>query len=360
MADDDAGDKSEEPTERRREEFREEGQVAKSQDLNSFFILLSGLSYLFFLGGFIYDRLQTLTIAFLNGSLKSELQTHEMIDLLIRIAIEIMFIAGPVLLMGLVFGFLSNVMQIGLLISTKALEPKFDKLNFFANFFKTFFNATAFSNLALSLLKMLLIFILLYFMLRGDAKKISQLPLIPLMSGIEYMIERIFSIFFNILFLFIFVAIIDFLWQNFNMEKKMMMSKQEVKDEFKMTEGNPLIKSQRRKRALDMLNQKMMASVPKADVVINNPTHFSVALKYKQGVDAAPVVIAKGADLMALRIRKLAENHEVPMVDNAPLARALFKQVKVGRTVPIEFFRAVAEVLAFVYKLKREKKAKES
>ncbi len=361
MADeDDAGEKTEEATDRRREDFREQGQLAKSQDLNSFCILLAGLAYLFFLGGFLYDRLASLTIAFLDGSLQSELNTHEFIDLMIRLMIEMLFIAGPMMILAFLMGFVSNVMQIGFLITFKPLEPKIDKLNFFGNFFKTFFNSRAFANLATSLLKMAVIFILLYFMLRGDAKKIAQLPLIPLMSGMEYLISRIFAIFFNILFLFLIVAIGDFLWQKWNMEKKMMMSKQEIKDEFKMTEGNPQIKSQRRKRALDMLNQKMMSSVPQADVVINNPTHFSVALKYRQGVDAAPIVVAKGADLMALRIRRLAESNEVPMIDNAPLARALYKQVKVGRSVPLEFYRAVAEVLAFVYKLRREKKAKES
>ena len=148
------------------------------------------------------------------------------------------------------------------------------------------------------------------------------------------------------------IAVIDYAWQVFQMEEKMKMSKQEVKDEHKLAEGNPLIKSQRRKRALDMLNQRMMSAVPEADVIINNPTHFSIALRFDKEKDAAPIVVAKGADLMALRIRRLAEQNDVTMVDNPTLARALYRQVKVGKAIPFEFYRAVAEILYYVYQLR--------
>jgi flagellar biosynthetic protein FlhB len=244
------------------------------------------------------------------------------------------------------------LIQVGVLVTTKTLEPKLDKLNFFSKFIPAFFNKQAIANLFTSLIKLFFILLVVYYTLNGDTAKISQLSLMPLDQGLNYMFERILMVLFNIVLIMVVIAVIDYSWQVFQMEEKMKMSKQEVKDEHKLAEGNPLIKSQRRKRALDMLNQRMMAAVPEADVIINNPTHFSIALRFDKDKDAAPIVVAKGADLMALRIRRLAEQNDVTMVDNPTLARALYRQVKVGRAIPLEFYRAVAEILYYVYQLR--------
>jgi len=352
VADEDAGEKTEDATDRRREEYRERGQLARSQDVMSLVSLASGLAYFIFFGPFVYERMSLMFVSFFGGALPYESSLHQMMTIGLRATLEMLYMIFPILVGALLFGVLGNVLQIGVLFTTKTLEPKFEKLNFFANFFPAFFNKRAIGTLATSLTKMFFILLVVYYTLQDDTRKIAHLSMIPIEAGIAYVVDRLLVVLFNIVLIMVVIAIIDYSWQVWMMEEEMKMSKQEVKEEYKMSDGNPQIKSQRRKRALEMLNQRMMTEVPKADVVINNPTHFSVALRYRQGQDVAPVVVAKGADLLALRIRRLAEQHDVVMVDNPVLARALYKQVKVGRSVPVEFYRAVAEVLYYVYRLR--------
>ena len=352
MSEEDAGEKTEEPTERRRQDFRERGQIAKSQDVLSLAILAVGLSYFLFFGGFIYERMNGFFTTFFEARHGLEFGTHETINLTAKVFIEIGYLLLPLIIGVILFGILANVAQVGILITTKTLEPKLDKLNFFAKFIPAFFNKQAVANLFTSLTKLFFILLVVYYTLNGDAQKITQLPLMPLEQGLAYMFERILTVFFNIVLIMVIIAVLDYAWQVYSMEEKMKMSKQEVKDEHKLSEGNPLIKSQRRRRALEMFNQRMMTAVPEADVIINNPTHFSVALRFNKDKDVAPVVVAKGADLLALRIRRLAEQHDVAMVDNPTLARALYRQVKVGKQIPFEFYRAVAEILYYVYRLR--------
>ena len=353
MADEgDAGEKTETATSRRREEFRERGQVARSQDVLSLLILAVGLSYFSFFGFYIFGKLSAIFQYYFSYHPHRAVDGNEMIGIATGLFDEMASILFPLVAGVVVFGILGNVLQVGIIITLKPLEPKLDKLNFFGNFIKTFFNRQAVGNLVGGILKMGFIGIVIYFTLNGDGPHIAALPMLPLEEGLSWMLDRILVILLNIVMLLIVIAVADYTWQVFSMEKQMMMSKQEVKDEHKMTEGNPQIKGQRRRRALEMFNQRMMSAVPGADVVINNPTHFSVALRYTQGLDAAPVIVAKGADLLALRIRRLAEIHDVPMVEDPKLARSLYREVKVGRTVPLHFYRAVAEVLAYVYRLK--------
>ena len=358
MADDDAGEKTETATSRRREEFRERGQVARSQDVLSLLILAVGLSYFSFFGFYIFKKLGSIFQYYFSYSPARAIDSNETIGLATSLFGDIAMILFPLVTGVVVFGVLGNVLQVGVMITLKPLEPKLDKLNFFGNFIKTFFNRQAFGNLVGGILKMGFIGIVIYFTLRGDGPHIAALPSLSLEQGLQWMLDRILVILLNIVMLLIVIAVVDYTWQVFSMEKQMMMSKQEVKDEHKMAEGNPQVKGQRRRRALEMFNQRMMSAVPGADVVINNPSHFSVALRYQQGVDAAPMIVAKGADLLALRIRRLAEIHEIPMVEDPKLARSLYREVKVGRSVPLHFYRAVAEVLAYVYRLKRGVRAR--
>ena len=352
MAEEDAGEKTEEPTERRREEFRERGQIAKSQDILSLLVLAIGLSYFLFFGRFIYDHMGRVFTVFFDARFGLQVTEESFLLMTARVFYEIGFILLPLCVGVLTVGILGNLMQVGVLVTTKTLEPKLDKLNFFAKFIPAFFNKQAVANLFTSLTKLFFIILVVYYTLNGDGGKISQLPVMPLDSGLGYMFERILMVLFNIVLIMVIIAVIDYSWQIYSMEEQMKMSKQEVKDEHKLAEGNPLIKSQRRKRALDMFNQRMMTAVPEADVIINNPTHFSIALRFNKEKDVAPIVVAKGADLLALRIRRLAEQHDVTMVDNPTLARALYRQVKVGKPIPYEFYKAVAEILYYVYRLR--------
>ena len=238
------------------------------------------------------------------------------------------------------------------MFSAKPMEPDLSRLNIFTRFFSTFFNKSAVGNLFGSIAKMGVVSVIIYWTVAGDGAEISVLSLLPLTQGVAFLLERCISVLVNVSLILIVVAIADYAWNNYVMEEKMKMTKKEVKDEAKEQEGNPHTKQQMRRRAMDISNKRMMAAVPDADVVVNNPTHISVALRYRQGVDEAPIVLAKGADLMALRIRRIAKAHGVPMVENKPLARGLYRTVKVGRTVPSQFFRAIAEVLAYVYRLR--------
>ena len=352
MAEDDSGEKTEDPTERRREEYRERGQIARSQDVLSLVSLAMGLAYFVFFGRFLFERFSAIFTAFVGGMWRIDASIPQMLQVAVKVFYEIAYICAPLFIGVIIFAILGNLLQIGVLFTTKTLEPKLDKLNFFAKFIPAFFNKQAVANLFTSLTKLFFILLVVYYTLNGDAQKITQLPLMPLEQGLAYMFERILTVFFNIVLIMVIIAVLDYAWQVYSMEEKMKMSKQEVKDEHKLSEGNPLIKSQRRRRALEMFNQRMMTAVPEADVIINNPTHFSVALRFNKDKDVAPVVVAKGADLLALRIRRLAEQHDVAMVDNPTLARALYRQVKVGKQIPFEFYRAVAEILYYVYRLR--------
>jgi flagellar biosynthesis protein FlhB len=262
---------------------------------------------------------------------------------------------SPLVAAIILVSILGNLAQVGFMLSVKAMAPNLERLNFFTKALGHFFNKQVFGTLVGSLSKMAIVAIVIYLTVSGDGAMIKAIATLPLVQGISFLLDRCMSVVLNVTLVLIVVALADFIWNRHVMEEKMKMSKQEVKDEQKDIEGNPHVKAQMRRRALDMSNQRMMKAVPDADVIVNNPTHLSVALRYRRGQDAAPIVLAKGADLMALRIRRIAKAHSIPTVQNVPLARALYKHVKVGRPVPSRFYRAVAEVLAYVYRLKKRR-----
>jgi flagellar biosynthetic protein FlhB len=253
---------------------------------------------------------------------------------------------------------MGNVAQVGFLFTTKPLEPDLEKLNFFTKFIPTFFSKQAVGNLFFSLVKIAIVGGIIWATIGGDQDKIRALATLPLGASMRFIIERSLQMLLNVTLTLILIAAADYFWNRYSMEEKMKMTRQELKDESKEQEGNPHLKGAMRRRARDIVQKKMKAAIPTADVIVNNPTHISVALRYRQGVDAAPIVVAKGADLMAMQIRKLATEHGVPMVENVPLARALYKHVKVGKPVPAQFFRAVAEVLAYVFRLRAKRPAR--
>jgi flagellar biosynthetic protein FlhB len=265
---------------------------------------------------------------------------------------------APLIGMLLFVSIMGNVAQVGFLFTTKPLEPDLEKLNFFTKFIPTFFSKQAVGNLFFSLVKIAIVGGIIWATIGGDQDKIRALATLPLGASMRFIIERSLQMLLNVTLTLILIAAADYFWNRYSMEEKMKMTRQELKDESKEQEGNPHLKGAMRRRARDIVQKKMKAAIPTADVIVNNPTHISVALRYRQGVDAAPIVVAKGADLMAMQIRKLATEHGVPMVENVPLARALYKHVKVGKPVPAQFFRAVAEVLAYVFRLRAKRPAR--
>ncbi len=355
MSDDQSAEKTEEASEKRREEFRERGELAQSKDIISVLILFSGLGYFVFFGGHIYDGMNVLFRRYFGFRPEVRFDVNGVMALGEEAVLEIAYIIAP--LVGLVFvvSILGNMAQVGVLFTTKPMEPDLNKLNFFTRFLSTFFNKQAFGNLVTSIVKILIVALVIYLTLRGDGDYIKVISTLTLHDGVAFLLGRCMEVLFNVCIVLIFVAIADYAWNKYVMEEKMKMSLQEVKDEQKEYEGNPHMKGQMRRRAMDMANNRMMQAVPDADVIVNNPTHISVAIRYRQGEDGAPVILAKGADLMAMRIRRIAKAHGIPMVENKPLARSLYRNVKVGRPVPSKFFRAVAEVLAYVYRLRKQR-----
>lgn len=357
MADSDSGEKTEAASEKRREEFRERGEIARSRDIVSVLVLFAAVAYFFFLGEWLFKGLGRFMVEFCSLRPTNNMDTHHMLALGREAVTQMALIIGPLAAAIVALSILANMAQVGVLFTAKPLEPNLDRINIFGpKLFTTFFNKQAFGNLIGSLAKIAVVGVVVYLTVSGDGERIRAISTLPLFEGVGFLLNKALLIVFNVSLVLILIAAADYAWNRYVMEEKMKMTKQEVKDEHKEYEGNPHLKGKRRQKAFEMANARMMQDVPGADVIVNNPTHISVALRYTRGKDAAPVVVAKGADLVAMHIRRVAKAHDVPMVENVPLARALYKHVKVGRPVPSQFYRAVAEVLAYVYRLRMKRK----
>ena len=262
---------------------------------------------------------------------------------------------APLFLVALLTGFFSSFMQIGWLFTTDPLIPDLSKLNPLAGMAR-FFSKRAFVEVIKSTLKVGLIGWIAFKTVAGEFSNALLLVEMPVTETIHYLGSTAALVMAKVAAIMIFLAALDYGFVRWEMEEKMKMTKQEQKEEMKETEGDPHLKSKIRSIQQQMARRRMMAAVPEADVVITNPTHFAVALKYDAGKMDSPVVLAKGQDLVAEKIREIAREHDVPLVENPPVARLLHSQVEVGQSIPEELFKAVAEILAYVYSLKGTKR----
>ena len=260
-------------------------------------------------------------------------------------------IIGPLALTLMVVGVLANVAQVGFMFSTKALQPDLNKINPL-NGFKRLFAARGLAELVKSLLKLAAIGTVVYLTLRDNYPTLAVTSQMTLSASVSTLCQMGVAVGFRVAVIMIVIAIIDFFYQRWEFEKSLRMTKQEVREEMKQHE-NPQLKRRIRMRQRELAMSRMMAAIPEADVVITNPTHLAVALRYQTGKMQAPKVVAKGQRLVAERIKEKAREHRVPLVENKPLAQSLFKLVEVGQAIPIDLYQAVAEVLAFVYQLKK-------
>jgi len=259
----------------------------------------------------------------------------------------------PVMFAILIIGLGINFFQVGLNFSTEAIEVKLDKLNPI-NGFGRIFSKRSLVELAKSVLKIVIIGFFLYNYLKDEILTMPQFIYYDLGTSLQEIAKILFAMVFQVIAVILILAIIDFAYQKWQTTQDLKMTKQEVKDELKQSEGDPQIKGKIRQKQRQMAMARMMQEVPKADVIVTNPTHYAVALQYHKGM-VAPVVVAKGQDLVAQRIKGIAKENHVPIVENKPLARALFSSVEIGDAVPTELYQAVAEVLAYVYRLKHRK-----
>lgn len=350
------GEKTEEATGKRLNDARKKGQVAKSQeitvaaDLFAFFIILRVYKQILgtnftFLFNYIYDNIPD-TIVMVDGYIpRSTINS-----LFIKIILIVLLTALPYLLAGFALALICNIVQFGFKITTEPLKPKFDKFNP-VNGFKRIFSVQSLFNLLKAVLKITLISLVVYFTLTGRKESIFLLYDMPLRQAIALMGDIIIEVGIKCASAYIFIAIIDFIYQKHKFREDMKMTKQEVKDEYKDAEGDPQVKSKQKQKMREAAMRRMMKELPKADVVITNPTHYAVALVYHQDEDPAPKLVAKGADFMAQRIKDVAKENNIEIVEDKPLARMLYANVDIGEFIPPELYKAVAEVLAYVYKL---------
>lgn len=350
-----SGEKTEQATPKKKADARKKGQVAKSQELPGAFILFfSFLAFIMF-GGFMKDHLFKLFYGILNEWLLTELTLNNVMALFSKVMLEMLLILSPIFLIVLVIAVLGNYMQIGFLMTGESLMPKFSKLNPIEGA-KKIFSMRTLVDFIKTLLKLLIIGFIVYSSLWGEKDDLLNMASLPLNSMLKYVSGITVMLGMKIGAALVVLSVFDYMYQRYDYEKNLRMSKQDIKDEYKKSEGDPLIKGKIKEKQRRMALQRMMQDVPKADVVITNPTHYAVAIQYEAGKMEAPRVLAKGTDFVALKIREVAKQNGIVTMENRPLARALYDQVEIGQFIPAELFQAVAEVLAYVYRLKGQAK----
>jgi flagellar biosynthetic protein FlhB len=347
-------EKTEQATPKKRQEAREKGQVAKSVELNTAFLLLVSIIYFYYNIDSFGNHFKDAFVYFIGLSSHYEL-TLASFPKLVKEVTYIMFVMLlPFLVLILLVSLFINIVQVGFMITPKAMELKFDKLNPI-NGLKNMFSMRSFGELIKSILKASVISYVLYLFIKSQMPKWFDLIDTSKETVFIMLLKSIFLVSVYILIFVVMVAILDYLFQRYNFEKSIRMSHKEIKDEFKQMEGDPHVKQKIRRMQMEMAKKRMMEDVKKADVVITNPTHYAVALKYEDMQMNAPRVVAKGVNLIAEKIKEIAKENDVDIVEKPEIARELYKKVKIGDEIPQELYQVVAEILAYVFKAKKER-----
>lgn len=347
------GEKTEEPTAKKRADARKKGQVGRSQELNTAFVLLVGFFTLKLLWDSIYLSIASYT-TYVFTNLNQSVDTENIIHIFIGIIVVLAKTAFPVMFAIMLIGLAINFFQVGLNFNTESIEFKLDKLNPI-NGFGRIFSKRSLVELAKSFFKILVIGFFLYRFIHEQILAMPQFMFFDLTTSLALVAEIIFQMAFIVIGVIMIMALMDYGYQKWQTTQDLKMTKQEVKDEMKQSEGDPQIKGKIRQKQRQMAMARMMKEVPKADVIVTNPTHYAIALSYQQGM-SAPLVVAKGQDLVAQRIKEIAREARVPIIENKPLARAIYAAVQIGDVIPQELYQAVAEVLAYVYRLKHARR----
>lgn len=352
MASNDSGEKTEKPTAHKISKAREEGQVFQSQDLVTAVVLLIGFVVLRqqmpgirkIVRQFLYQILDMMSYP------KGDVLSGSLFVLFCRLAAKATL---PLLLVICLTSIITQGAQTKFNRSTKVLSPKFERINPISGI-KRMFSLRGLFNLLKSIIKVAVLLLFVYLSIRDSLGKAVQLMGAAPGGITSELMTLIFDMVLRICIVFSIIAVVDFAYQKWQYNKDLMMTKQEVKDEYKMMEGDPQIKGRIKSKMRQIASQRMMQAVPSADVVVRNPTHFAVALAYDPEKNGAPVVVAKGLDSLALRIVKAAMENGVPCVENKPLAHALYAKCEVGHEIPSEYYGAVAELLVYIYRQQKE------
>jgi len=349
MAEDE--EKTEEPTAKKKADAIKKGQIGRSMDLSSAISLIAALFGLYLFGGDFASQCEDIIREFFTGYMDWQPTISNFSALAYHILKITLRLLTPMLLLFLVVGLVGNLSQVGLHFTLEKLQPKFSNI-FSLSGLKKMFGKDAWIELFKGLIKITIVGMISYSVIKKHSDDILYMADMQIGVFCAYMIDILVELLLKVILFLIILGIADLIYQKRKTHNEMKMSKHEVKDEHKNSEGDPKVIAARKRAMYKMHQQFMMKEVPKATVVITNPTHLAIALRYERGVDQVPFVVGKGADKLAERIKELAKDHDVPIVENKPLARAMYDVVEVGDPLPAEFFAAVAEVLAFVFRQK--------
>lgn len=349
------GEKTEKATPRKREKAREEGQVARSTEVNTAFMFIFMFLGIRLFAPYVYSEL----LKVFRDSYKMFTMGENLfqVDYMSRwgayIVQKIILILAPFLIITTIVGIGANLTQVGWKPSTKPLKPKWNRMNPIEGF-KRLFSMKSLVELLKSLFKLIIIGIIIYSSIIKNQDSIYLLYDMTILQIASYIGNLAIDMALRVGIFFVFLAIADFAYQKYELEQNLKMTKQEIKEEYKMQEGNPEIKGKIRQKMREMAMRRMMQDLPQADVIITNPTHFAIAIKYDAGAGQAPIVIAKGMNLIAQKIKEVAKENEIEIVENKPLARTLYYTVEIGQEIPPELYQVVAEILAWVYQFKNK------
>ncbi|WP_163193203.1 fused FliR family export protein/FlhB family type III secretion system protein [Clostridium thermarum] len=347
-------DKTEEATPKKKSDARKKGQVAKSKEVSLALTLLASTLLLTLLSGYVGNGLMDTLKHFLSSDI-AELDYSNLKKLAVTVLYRVAIIFLPVVIPIMAVGVVSNYIQTGFLFTTEPLKMQLSKLNPISGF-KRMFSARSVVELLKQLVVVSIVGLVGYNFVKDNINDLLKIGYLSIYNIPREFGNLVISIFIKITLIMIVVAAVDYFYQWYQHKKDLKMTKQEVKEEFKQMEGDPQIKSKIKQKQREIASRRMMASVPDATVVITNPTHIAVALKYEEGRDGAPKVVAKGEDYIAIKIKEIAKENEVPIIENKPLARLIYSEVEIDGEIPVDMYQAVAEVLAVVYKMKKKKK----
>lgn len=349
-----AGEKTEQPTPKKLSESKKKGQVAKSQDLNAAIILLVSIILMSLIANRSIEKICEFLYASFTEYIHYNLNDSMMRSLFGIYIYNFFRITGMTFIIVMVMGVTANLVQSGFLFSLEPLKPKLNKLNPIEGF-KNLFSKRALFNLVKTLLKFILIGVIAFDFVRDNIDKILAASGVGIFGLFSFVKSIIFQLAVRVIAILLLLGILDFIFQKYDHKKRLRMTKHEVKEEWKQSEGDPMIRSKRKQKQREISMNRMMAAVSDSTVVVTNPTHLAIALRYEETVDEVPIVVGKGADHVAGKIREAAKENKIPIIENKPLAQVLYKQVDLGEEVPPSLYQAVAEILAIVMKIKKRR-----
>jgi flagellar biosynthetic protein FlhB len=354
MAEKDEGqERTEEGTPKRREEAREKGRVARSREVSSVAGLAACLIYFYFNATGLLEKITAIMTSTFRSAGRVPISIDNVQILLTGLLFKVFVLLMPIFIVVFVVGIFANVIQVGALFSPSAIQPELSKIDPLKGL-QRLFSMNSFVEFIKNILKMLIIGIVSYLVIKNEINGFLPLAEQTVWEILLYLGKITFKILLTTCWILIILAILDYVYQRWEYEKGLRMSRQEIKEEFKNSDGDPAIKARIKRLQREMSRKRMMAAVPKADVIITNPTHLAVAVRYDQDTGIAPCVVAKGADFISEKIRNIGRENNIPIVENKPLAQVLYKMVQLNETIPENLYRSVAEVLAFVYGLKKQ------